>query len=176
MAEVCEDITETPDDAPARPPQGISPARLAALDGAATRLHRPLRPVEPSTAAPQLRCGWCQELVPDTGNGRYVRCEACGHTLHIPSHVSAQCVRCNRQQRIRIGELRAERLCAVCGKSLELGDVVLPPRRHQHTHAAHRSHRRHRPGTPGGHHGDAAWAVLIIGLTLVICVLSLTVL
>jgi hypothetical protein len=90
-------------------------------------------------------------------------------------------VRCNRQQRIRIGELRAERLCAVCAKPLEIGDVILPPRRHTHTHARaahapHRAHRRHRPGAPSGHHGDAAWAVLIIGLTLVICVLSLTVL
>jgi hypothetical protein len=62
-------------------------------------------------------------------------------------------------------------LCARCSTPLIVGDIVLPPRRHVH-HPAHRA-RRHVHASA---HADAAWAVLIIGLTIVIAVLALTVL
>ena len=118
----------------------------------------------------QLRCGSCRQPISNVGLGRTVCCPKCRETLHVPDDFRVGCGRCGHGQSIPAREYGLERLCANCGKPFALQDVTLPP--HQlHPHAHHV--RRHRPA---GSHGAAAWAVLILGLTLVIVVLALTIL
>ena len=85
----------------------------------------------------------------------------------MPSHIRAACDRCGHQQHLRLRELSSQPLCSVCGNPLVVGDVILPPRRH------HRSRRHRRPSLSSGY-ADAAWAVLIVGLALVITLFALT--
>lgn len=130
----------------------------------------PLAP-RPPPPAPVILCGWCREALAGLESGRVVRCHHCGRALSAPSRVTASCTRCGHSQRIRIRESRTEHLCAKCGQTLTLSEIVLPPRRHR-AHSAHHHHRY----VGGSAHADAAYAVLIIGLTIVIAVLALTVL
>ncbi len=71
--------------------------------------------------------------------------------------------------RARLREIGTERLCARCSQTITIGDVVLVPRRSARSQARH----HYAGGTP---QADAAWAVLILGLTLVITLLGLTIL
>lgn len=123
-----------------------------------------------SDRRPDVLCGMCHQILEDPSPGRTTQCEHCGRRLGVPSHVSTRCQRCGHRHRIRFRELATERVCANCGWTLAVGTVILTPRR-RHRHAVRHVHHRHASA-----HADAAWAVLIIGLTLVIAVLALTVL
>ncbi len=135
------------------------------------------RPVVLPRAQPrhaQLRCGSCRQPISSVGLGRTVCCPRCRGALHVPDHFLVGCERCGHEQRIPAREYGLERLCGNCGKPFPLQDVTLPP--HQpHHHAHHRAHHIWQQG-PAGFQGDAAWTVLIVGLTLVIVVLALTIL
>lgn len=119
---------------------------------------------------PEILCGCCHQVIEDPGVGRTTQCAHCGRKLSTPTHVSTRCQRCGHRHRIRFSELATERVCANCGWTLAIGTIVLMPR-HRRRHTVRHVHHGH-----AGAHADAAWAVLIIGLTLVIAVLALTVL
>jgi hypothetical protein len=149
----------------------LTAARLAALDGAVLR-EGPSRPGAPGAGgAPgyHLYCGWCHATIEDVGGRHVTRCDGCGRNVAVPSYITVLCERCGHSARIAPRKLATERLCTVCGKTLKIGDLVLAPYRHHHQH-----HHQHHVAAKS--YGDAAWAMLIIGLTLVILVLSLTVL
>ena len=142
-------------------------------------LPRPADQITPKLVAaqlpsslPALRCGSCLEVIPSATLGRSTRCAHCGRALSVPSHVRLKCSRCNHSQHIRSRELGTERLCAKCGQTLLVEDVILHPRQRRH-HAIHHTHANNHYISA---HADAAAAVLIVGLTLVITVLALTIL
>lgn len=132
------------------------PARLA-------RQHKP---------KPRVLCGVCGELIEDLGVGHSTRCAHCSRSVTVPSHVRVECERCGHGHHVRPRELATERLCAKCGAELVIGDLVLAPRRRHRVRRMRYQH--HAPG--GSAYADAAWAVLILGLTLVISILALTIL
>lgn len=119
---------------------------------------------------PDVLCGYCHQVINDPSPGRTTMCEHCGRKLGVPSYVSTRCQRCGHRHRIRFRELATERVCANCGWTLAVGTIILTQRQH------HRNTLRHVRHRQTSAHADAAWAVLIVGLTLVIAVLALTVL
>jgi hypothetical protein len=144
-----------------------------------TSVPRPLRenlhlpnPKVSGESGPQFPpyvCGVCQQILPPPGAGAHVRCPACHRSLHVSTHVRLVCGRCNHTQYVRHTELGAERICAKCSNTLSLDEVVLSPRRHVRRH--HHHHRHHST-----ERADAAGAVLIIGITILIMVLAMTIL
>ncbi len=122
-----------------------------------------------------LHCGSCHQPIDDPGTGHSTRCAQCGRHLAVPSLVGIKCARCGHHQSIPSRELATERVCAKCGATVAVPDIELSPRHHQqqrqneNRHASRHSRRISK-------HADAAWAVLIIGLTLVIALLALTLL
>lgn len=121
----------------------------------------------PPAAVPVLRCGWCHGVIDEVGSSTSVRCRHCRHSVVVPSHIHITCDRCGHHTSIRPRTLAAPRLCSQCGAALLIGDVVLTPRRRQRVH-----HHRHRALSPA--YADAAWAVLIIGLALVVALLAIS--
>ncbi len=117
----------------------------------------------------RLYCGWCHATIDDVGAHHVAHCARCGRNVTVPSYITVVCDRCGRSARVPPRRLGSERLCAVCGNVLKAGDLVLTPYRRRH----HHHHPHHAATSP---YGDAAWAMLIIGLTLLVLVLSLTVL
>ncbi len=147
----------------------LTAARLAALDGAV--LGEPSSRAPPPSVTPvyRLYCGWCHATIDDVGAHHVAHCARCGRHVTVPSYITVVCDRCGRSARVPPRRLGSERLCAVCGNVLKAGDLVLTPYRRRH----HHHHPHHAATSP---YGDAAWAMLIIGLTLLVLVLSLTVL
>ncbi len=84
----------------------------------------------------------------------------------IPTHIVLHCSRCGHHRHVRPRELRVPRVCGACGQPLLTGDVILAPKRHHHAHR----HARARVAPPK--YGDAAWAVLIVGLALTAALLA----
>jgi LSD1 subclass zinc finger protein len=126
----------------------------------------PTPPPMPGTA--QLICGACQTPIEQLGGGFRVRCARCNRSLKVPAFVRVKCGRCGNHQHVRPRELGMERLCAKCGKELLIPNLTLTPHHHPRARRAKRHH--------GSAHADAAWAVMILGLTLLVAVLALTVL
>jgi len=124
---------------------------------------------QPETRArkPTLRCGLCHGVIDDLVGGRSDRCPHCQRSLDLPRHLRLTCDRCGHHHHIRPRELGAERLCPTCGKPFVVGDVALNPRRR------HRVQRQSHH-TVSRNYADAAWAVLILGLALVIALLAIT--
>jgi primosomal protein N' len=116
---------------------------------------------------PELRCGWCHRIITAPAAGHSTRCVHCRRSLAVPSHIRAACDRCGHRQHLRLRELGSQPLCSVCRNPLVVGDVILSPRHH------HRSRRHRRPSLSPGY-ADAAWAVLIVGLALVITLFVMT--
>ncbi len=123
----------------------------------------------PGPRKPQMLCGTCGKVIEELGFGHSARCPHCGHGVVIPHHIRVECDRCGHTTRARLRELGTERLCAKCSKSILIANVVLTPRRSLRS----RPRNRYVGGTP---QADAAWAVLILALTMVITLLGLTVL
>jgi hypothetical protein len=127
------------------------------------------------TSSPDLLCGACRGAVEVTAVGGRTRCPHCERSLAVPTHVTVKCGRCGRRHHVPLQQVRTERVCADCSCPLEVGDVVLNPRRRHHP--GHRPHPKRQ--RPHHHHhaldkrADAAWAVLIIGMAILISLLSL---
>jgi hypothetical protein len=85
------------------------------------------------------------------------------------------CAHCGHRHHIRPRELGTPRVCVSCTQPLSISDVVLAPRRHHRN--KHQNHQT-RHGRRGAHSdfADAAWAVLIIGLAVLLALGALTVL
>lgn len=113
---------------------------------------------------PVARCGSCGEIVTDIGLGRSTRCGRCRRSLTVPSHIQLACSRCGHSQRVHLRKLDAEWLCCNCGQSMTADDLTLTPRHWRGSH-------RHRHGRIK--HADAAWAVAVLALTLLIALLGL---
>lgn len=109
---------------------------------------------------PVLRCGRCYDVIRTAGHERSARCGHCHATLRVPTHLLITCDHCRRSHRIRARDLATTRQCPACARALTPADVLLTPRRRHH-HVAKRHH-----ATPDNF-SDAAWAVLIVGLTIV---------
>ena len=124
------------------------------------RLETPSRPI--------IICGVCRTPIEDVLLARRTRCPHCDRNLRVPTHVRAQCPRCGRAVRVRTSERSVQRFCVGCGMALDIDDVVLTPRRRRrvHTHS-------HRPRHTLDRRADAAWAVMIIGLAILICLMSI---
>lgn len=120
------------------------------------------------TAMPGFFCAACHHPIHDITTPLQ-RCPGCARRLTVPHHVSIRCDRCGRRHQVRVTELRTERHCAACSKPLVIADVALAPRHRHHHH--HRPHSRLHGSLD--RRSDAAWAVLIIGLTILMCVGSL---
>ncbi len=147
------------------PPAAFSPVNRAAL---------------PSTAdvppRPELRCGRCGgrvDSVPPQGDAR---CCHCRHHLRVPRTIAVVCASCGQSQAVPWGRSQSGgpaaspdlRRCKVCGRTLVLTRVILPPR-----HPRPRHHVRPRSRNP---RDSAAWIVLVIAVTLIVTVLSVTIL
>jgi hypothetical protein len=147
----------------------------AAATSVETSAHRPLARPRPIRAAPVpvLRCGWCHGVVEERCAGHTVKCGHCQRPVIMPRHIQVRCDRCGQRQIIRVSVLGSERMCAVCGCELTIGDVILVPRKHRHESHHHRHHRRPH-FTPPARHADAAWAVLIVALTITVTLIVLT--
>jgi DNA-directed RNA polymerase subunit RPC12/RpoP len=135
----------------------------------------PIPPVEvavrrasPRAAQPGLRCGACHALVPLPANTTAVRCPTCKRRLHLPARVPVACIRCGKSRTLQLTELTQHRLCANCSQPLTVGDVVLRPHHHRrhHTPSQRAEHRR-------SNYADAAWAVLMLGVVVLITLVVL---
>jgi len=147
------------------PPAAFSPVNQAALPSTADLPPRP-----------ELRCGRCGgrvDAVPPHGDAR---CPRCRHRVRVPRTIVVVCDSCGQSQAVPWARPRgvgpAEpldlRRCKVCGRTLVLTRVILPPR-----HPRPRHHGRPHSHNP---RDSAAWTVLVIALTLIITVLSVTIL
>ncbi len=127
--------------------------------------------VQPTVRKPAVLCASCRAPMKNLIAGQDTRCPSCNRHVHVPSRIRLECDRCRQTAYARPWELGAARLCAKCGKPLVIDEILLSPRRRRrHTHH-HHSH-----GTAAAPHADAAWGVLIVGLTLITVVAALTVL
>lgn len=142
--------------------RGINPVPVASTP------ERPVLTLKTTSPRPVARCGWCYAIVSETGGARTTRCPNCRRSLEVPTNLPATCERCGEVQHVPLSELGGERPCLVCGRPLTVGDVLLIPRRRRRVRS-----RRRRSSVPD--YADAAWAVLIIGVTLLIALFSLTV-
>jgi|GEM_PF-3853912 len=160
------------DNPPVAPPErrllelrcGLMEERPPPLDSAGSASAQERRT---PAAQPALRCGWCHAVIVDVGLGTTARCDHCHHSVRVPSYIRVTCDRCRHHRRIRPREVVLPQLCAHCGAQLVIGDVILEPRRGRHV----QRHRHHHHLSPA--YADAAWAVLIIGLALVVVLLAL---
>jgi DNA-directed RNA polymerase subunit RPC12/RpoP len=123
----------------------------------------------PVSAGPRYFCSICSQAIDEIPFTSWMRCPHCQHGLAIPTRVRAACLRCGHEHHIPVHELTNERLCATCGNELARPDVLLPARHRHHRHRRHRALRLRRTDR----RTDAAWAVLIVGLTILICLFSL---
>ena len=159
--------------APARPDAGGA-GLPASHDGREARPTHAGQGCSPHQAAPAvpaftLRCGWCDGMLENVGVGRVARCRHCHGAVRVPVDVLVACVHCGQSRSVRLSELTSPQQCPACSHPIATVDLVLAPHRRRRP-----NHRRHHAAADN--HADAAWAVLIIGMTLVAAAIALTVL
>jgi ribosomal protein S27E len=120
----------------------------------------------PPAPRPELRCGGCHALVRVANAQHHVRCGQCRRTLVLPPRIALRCAGCGSARTVRLADLGATQACLICGRALASGDVVLAVRSRRHTHTHHRHAHKSR-------YGDAVWAVLIVGLSLLFALVVL---
>lgn len=130
---------------------------------------RPRVEVAPPANGPQFRCGSCLANLDPPSSRAHVRCKHCATRLLVPARLRVRCPRCHAKASVSALHAPQEHVCAACGHRALLGEIRLPALRGQP--AVHRVH----PQSHGSAHADAAWAVMIVGLTLVIAVVASTV-
>lgn len=153
---------------PATPPNRDVPQHLPErLVPPAPRPRVEIAP--PPTDGPLFRCGSCLANLEPPSSRAHVRCKHCATRLMVPARLRVRCPRCHTKASVSALHAPREHVCAACGHRALLGEVRLPALRGQP--AVHTVH----PQGHGSAHADAAWAVMIVGLTLVIAVVASTV-
>lgn len=160
-------VTETPQlggvQTASRRPQraaiSLPPFESAAERSAPATLRMP---------QPQARCGSCGTPIRELPPGRSVRCPGCRHRLIIPPRVVLTCGRCGRVNSWSPRDTGRTHVCTNCGGPLLTQPLTLERLRHHRHRAPARRHTR-----VGQFPGDAAWAVLTLALTILICLWAL---
>ncbi len=154
----CVVSTPTPAGGTRRPAEAHASHKLLPEDSCRSPSHTERGPTIP--VGPVLRCGRCYDVIRNVGHERSTRCGHCHATLRVPTHLLLTCEHCRRSHRILARDLVTARQWPACDQALTPADVLLTPRRRHH-HVAKRHH------AAPDNCSDAAWAVLIVGLTIV---------
>ncbi|MEW6250172.1 MAG: hypothetical protein AB1716_05965 [Planctomycetota bacterium] len=83
--------------------------------------------------------------------------------MHVPSHVTHVC-RCGRHVLVRFAAATVSQNCPACGGGPADSLILLAPRVQRR--------RKGRRLRASGAHDDAIWAVLVLGLTLLVVIVA----